>query len=158
MSHLRRLRPILLSAVTLAVLAGALAWSLRSRSTRYATPADCLEAYRAASLAGDAARFRGCLGEPLRSEVQRSYADDHSLADALRRDTTGIKNWVDLGPPEVHGDGAVAVVDEVRATGQRRLRFHLERSGSGWLIARVEKEDERAPEVRYGTRLGEDDR
>jgi hypothetical protein len=156
MAHPANVRAGMLGALTLAILAGALAWSLRPGHAGYATPDECLDAYRAARLAGDAPRYRACLAEPLRSETERTYADDRSLADALRRETAGVKSWVEVGAPDVQGERAVATVDEVRATGQRRLRFHLERAGGGWLIARVEKDAERAPDVRYGTRVGEE--
>jgi hypothetical protein len=154
MAHHAKVRAALLGALTLAALAGALAWSVGPRPSSYATPEECLEAYRTACLAGDAPRYRACLGEPLRSETEHSYADDHALADALRRQTDGVKNWVEVGVPEVRGGRAVATVDEVRATGQRRLRVHLERAGGGWLVVGVERGEERAPDVRYGTRLG----
>jgi hypothetical protein len=117
-----------------------------------------LEAYREACRAGDAARYRRCLGEPLRSEVRQSHPDDATLAEALRRETREVKGWVEVGPPDERGERAIASVDEVRETGQRRLRFYLEQSRDGWLIVRVEKGAEQTPEVRYGTRVGEEDR
>jgi hypothetical protein len=151
----RRLLPV---ALTCAVLAGALAWSLRPRPTGCRTPAECLEAYREACRAGDAARYRRCLGEPLRSEVRHNYSGDEALAEALRRETRGVKGWVEVGPPDEQGGRAVANVEEVRQTGQRRLRYYLEHSQDGWLIVRVEKGPEQTPEVRYGTRVGEEGR
>jgi hypothetical protein len=148
---------LLLLGLTCAVLAGVLAWSLRPRAAGYATPSECLEAYREACRAGDAAQYRRCLGEPLRSEVRQSYPDDAALAEALRRETQGVKGWVEVGPPDEQGERAAASVEEVRETGQRRLRFSLEHSQAGWLIVRVEKGAEQTPEVRYGTRVGEED-
>jgi len=150
-----RLLPV---ALTCAVLAGALTWSLRPRPAGYGTPAECLEAYREACRAGDAARIRRCLGEPLRSEVRHNYPGDEALAEALRRENRGVKGWVEVGPPVEQGGRATADVEEVRATGQRRLRYHLELSQGGWLIVRVEKGAEQTPEVRYGTRVGEESR
>jgi hypothetical protein len=146
----------LLVALTCAVLAGALAWSRRPRPTGCATPAECLEAYRDAYRAGDAERYRRCLGEPLRSEARQDYPDDAALAEALRREAQGLKGWVEVGPPDEQEGRATAIVEEVRETGQRRLRFSLERSPGGWLIVHVEKGSERTPEVRYGTRVGEE--
>src|SRR5262249_3822321 len=104
----------------------------------------------------DAARYRRCLGEPLRSDVQRDYPGDEALAEALRRETRGVKGWVEVGPPEEQGGRVIANVEEVQETGQRRLRFYLERSPDGWLIVGVEKGTERAPEFHYGTRVGEE--
>jgi hypothetical protein len=146
----------LLVALTCAALTGALAWSLRPRPTGCATPAECLEAYREACRAGDAARYRRCLGEPLRSEVRQNYPDDAALAEALRRETRGVKGWAEVGAPDEQGERTIASVEEVRATGQRRLRVYLDHSQAGWLIVRVERGPEQTPEVRYGTRVGEE--
>ena len=67
---------------------------------------------------------------------------------ALRREARGVKGWVEVGPPDEQGGRAIANVEEVRATGQRRLRFYLERSPDGWLIVRVEKGAEQSPAQR----------
>ncbi len=147
---------LLLLALTGVVLAGALVWSLRPRPAGCATPLECLQAYREASRAGDPARYLRYLGEPLRSQVQQSYPDDGALAESLQRDTRPIKAWVDIGPLEEQGDRALANVEEVRETGQRRLRFHLERTPDGWLIVRIEKDREQTPAVPYGTPVGEE--
>ncbi len=149
----RRLLPV---ALTCAVLAGAVAWSLRPRPTGCRTPAECLGAYREACRAGDAARYRRCLGEPLRSEVRHAYPDDAALAGALRREARGVKGWVEVGPPDDQGGRATAEVEEVRETGQRRLRLDLEQSPDGWVIVRIEKGAEQPPDIPYGTRVGEE--
>jgi hypothetical protein len=152
-SSRRRLLPL---ALTCAVLAGVVAWSLRSRPVACRTPAECLDAYRDAWRAGDAGRYRRCLGEPLRSEVRHDYPADDALAAALRREARGVKGWVAVGPPAEQGGRAVVDVDEVRETGQRRLRFSLEQSSDGWLVVRVETGTEQPPAVRYGTPVGEE--
>jgi hypothetical protein len=149
----RRLLPV---ALTCAVLAGALAWSLRPGPTGCSRPAECVEAYRQARDAGDVARYRRCLGEPLRSQVRHTYPGDEALAEALRREARGVKGWVEVGPADDQAGKAVANVDEVRETGQSRLRFYLEHSQEGWVIVRVERGSEQAPDVRYGTRVGEE--
>jgi hypothetical protein len=151
-------RRLLLVALTGAVLVGALAWSLRSGPIGCRTPAECLGAYREACRAGDAVRYRRCLGEPLRSEVRQTYPGDEALAEALRREARGVKGWVEVGPPDEQGGRAIANVEVVRETGQSRLRYYLKRSQDGWLIVRVEKGTEQTPEIRYGTRVGEEGR
>jgi hypothetical protein len=88
--------------------------------------------------------------------VQRTYPDDGALAESLRREARGVKGWVEVGPPDGQGGRAVATVEEVRETGQRRLRFDLKQSPEGWLVVRLERGAERAPDVRYGTRVGEE--
>ncbi len=144
-------RVVLFTGISVAVLVAALAWSRLAKPRGYVTPEDCLGAFRDATLDGDAARYRGCLGEPLRSQVQQSYPYDAALATALREGIQGVKHWVEAGAPQEQGDRAVASVDEVRVTGQRRLRVYLERSHAGWLVVRVEKGDEKPAAVRYGT-------
>jgi hypothetical protein len=159
MSRVKRLGGrLLLVALTCLALAGALAWALRPRPTGFATPAECLAAYREACQAGDAERYRRCLGEPLRSQVRQTYPGDDALAEALRRESGGLKGWVEDGPPDEQGGRATANVEEVRESGQRRLRFELERARDGWHIVGVEKGAEQAPEIRYGTRVGEESR
>jgi hypothetical protein len=147
----RHRRVLLLSGLTLAVLIAALVSPRKPKQSGYATPDDCLAAFRDATLDGNAVRYRSCLGEPLRSEIQRAYTDDTTLAAALREGVRGVKHWVEAGQPKEQENRAVAIVDEVRATGQRRLQVSLERSGMGWLIVRIEKGDERPAAVRYGT-------
>jgi hypothetical protein len=150
-------RPRLLAVVlTSAVLAGALAWSLRSGLTACRTPAECVAVYREACRAGDAVKYRRCLGEPLRSQVRDTYPGDEALAESLRREAREIKGWVEVGPPDEQGGRAVANVEEIRETSQRRLRVFLEDSAEGWLIIRVERNGEQTPEIRYGTRVGEE--
>jgi hypothetical protein len=148
---------LLLVALTGLALAGAVAWALRPRvASGYATPGECLEAYREACRAGDAVRYRRCLGDPLRSEVRQTYPDDAALAEALRREAEGLKGWVEVGPPDEQGERATASVEEVRETGQRPLSISLERSQDGWLVVGVERGAEQVPDVRYGTRVGEE--
>jgi hypothetical protein len=150
------LRRLLTLAVTCGVLTGTLAWSLRLPPAGYGTPAECVDAFRDACRTGDAARYRRCLGDPLRSEVRQTCPGDDSLAESLRREARGLKGWVQVGPPDEQRDRAVANVEEVRETGQRRLRLWLERSSEGWLVVRLEMGAEQAPDVRYGTRVGEE--
>jgi hypothetical protein len=139
-----------------AALAGALTWSLVPGRIVGRSPDACLEAYREACRAGDAVKYRRCLGEPLLSQMRQAYPDDEALADALRRDSRGIKGWMELGAPNEYGDEAVANIEEVRESGQRRLRIFLEHSQKGWLIVRVDKGPEQNPDFRYGTRVGEE--
>jgi hypothetical protein len=143
-------RPVaLLLAVTLAVLALAVWWSRRPGPAGFATPADCLDALREASAAGDVGRYLDCLGEPLRSQKQGSLRP----AD-LRRDVEGVKSWTQI-EPVVQGSAATAEVDQVRAQGTSRVRFRLERSGRGWLVVGIDRPTEIAPPVRYGTHVSE---
>jgi hypothetical protein len=153
LSRTSRLLPIVLTVV---VLAGAVIWSLRPGGTGCRTPVECLAIYRDACREADAARYRRCLGEPLASQMRNAYPGDEALAESLRRDAREVKGWVEVRLPDLEGARAVADVEEVRETGQRRLRFFLEQSHKGWFIVRVEKGVEQRPDVRYGTRVGEE--
>ena len=146
---MKRRRVVLLLVLTLALMALAVSWSRRPREAVFATPADCLDALREASAAGDVGRYLGCLDEPLRSEKQRSLRP----AD-LRRDLEGVKSWSQL-EPEVQGSTASVEVDKVRAGGTSRVRFRLERSARGWLIVEIDPPKEIMPPVPYGTHVSQ---
>ena len=147
---MKRRRVVLLLVLTLALMALAVSWSRRPRETVFATPADCLEALREASTAGDVGRYLSCLDEPLRSEKRRSLRP----AD-LRRDMEGVKSWSQF-EPEVQGSTASVEVDKVRAGGTSRVRFRLERSARGWLIVEIDPPKEIMPAVPYGTHVSQD--
>jgi hypothetical protein len=151
-------RAALLVLVTVAGLIVILRWSGGSNApgggSGFATPAACLDAYRDAVQEGDAAAYLLCLGEPLRSETRRHHLGDAELAEALRRQMRGVKSWVVSESPEERGDRASAIVEEVRSSGVRAVRFQLARSGAGWLIVGIDRGDERAAGIPYGTRVG----
>jgi hypothetical protein len=144
---------IILAALGLAVLAVRLASS--SARTSYATPSDCLDAYRDACLAGDAATYLNCLGEPLRSQAAQRFTDLSALADYLQRNMKDAKSWVELGSPEVAGSTAVVDVEEVRTAGSLRTRFHFQRLGRGWLIVQIEQPQEVPTSIPFGTHVSQ---
>jgi hypothetical protein len=146
---MKRRRVVLLLVLTLALMALVVSWSRRPRETVFATPADCLEALREASAAGDVGRYLGCLDEPLRSEKQRSLRP----AD-LQRDMEGVKSWIQLDP-EVQGSTASVEVDRVRAGGTSRIRFRLERSARGWLVVGIDPPKDITPPIPSGTHVSQ---
>ena len=146
---MRRRGVALTLALTLALLALAVCRSGRTGPATFATPADCLDALREASAAGDVERYLNCLGEPLRSQKQRSLSPGD-----LRRDLEGVKSWSQL-EADVQGTTATVEVDRARASGTSRTRYRLERSGRGWLIVSVGRPREITPPVRYGTHVSE---
>jgi hypothetical protein len=146
---MRRRRVALTLAVALALLALAVYPSWRAGPAHFATPADCLDALREASAAGDIGSYLSCLGEPLRSEKQRSLRPED-----LRRDMEGVKSW-SLLESEIQGTTATVEVDKVREGGTSRTRFRLERSGGGWLVVGVDRPQKVSPPVRYGTHIRE---
>jgi hypothetical protein len=148
---MKRLRVGIVLVLTPVLLALAVYWS--PGRSGFATPAECLDAYREASRAGDVAAYRSCLGEPLRSENARRFADAGALAAFLRDDMKDVKSWVQLLDPGAEGTVARVDIEEVRSTGTRRLRFHLARSGAGWLIVGVEPAQEVPAIIPYGTHV-----
>ena len=130
------LRIAILFGLTLALLGGAIYWSRIPAG--YTTPADCLESYAEAVRQADAARLQKCLSEPLRSELQKRGTDAGGLAAALQKEAKDIKSWVQCLEQLTDESNAVIDVDEVRSSGTRRIRFHLERTRRGWLITAID--------------------
>lgn len=148
---MKGLRFSALVLTTLGLLGLTVHWS--QRRAGFATPAACLDAYREASLAGDTEKYCRCLAEPLRAEIQREHPDPQQLAESLRRAMRGVKTWVQRldFPPD---QSTVQVdVDEVRIEGNRRIRFRLERSGAGWLIADIAAPEAIPAGIPYGTHV-----
>jgi hypothetical protein len=148
---MKRLRVPLLLAVTGGLLAGALYWSRPQPG--FATPADCLEAYREARQSGDVPNYLRCLAEPLRSEVLKTTDSERALADSLRRGMKDVKTWVLLPQEETEGTRAILEVDEGRMSGIRRHRFHLARFREGWLIVGIDPPREIPAAIPYGTHI-----
>jgi hypothetical protein len=98
---------------------------------RFATPAECLEAYREASLAGDVAGYLECLDGPLRRDKERA-----ATPDGVRRDLAGIKSWTEH-EPVAEGSTAHIDVDLTRLGDTRRIRFHFRRTAEGWRISAI---------------------
>ena len=142
----RRLVLILLLATGL--LAPLLFFSRSSSRTRFATPAECVEAYGEALKGADVEGYLNCLGEPARGQA---VAD----AETWRRTGTGLVAWVQVGEPQVEGEAASMEVDEVRKDVTRRTRFRLERSSHGWRIVSIEPVKEAPAPIRYGTHVSE---
>jgi hypothetical protein len=146
---MKRRRAVLLLVLTLALIALAVYWSRRPRDTVFATPADCLEALREASAAGDVGRYLSCLDEPLRSEKQRLLRPTD-----LQRGMEGVKSWSQF-EPEVRGSTASVEVDRVRAGGTSRNRFRLERSARGWLVVGIDPPKDITSPIPYGTHVSQ---
>jgi hypothetical protein len=115
----------------------------------FATPAACLDAYRDASKQGALDRYLSCLGEPLRSEKQRS-----ATVEGLIRGMDGVKSWT--RHEAVIREGMADVdVDLVRKAGTYRLSFRLQRMERGWVIVVINGPHERTSPVQYGTPVSE---
>jgi hypothetical protein len=145
---MKRRRLVFLLVLSLG-LAALIVSELPRRPSGFATPADCLDAYRDASKDGDVARYLSCLGEPLRSEKERAL----NRANLLRT-MEDIKGWTRLDPV-VSQSAAYVDVDQVRTSGTARVRIHLQRYGGGWLIVSVDAPKDVPAPVRYGTHVSE---
>jgi hypothetical protein len=144
-------RILVLVGVTTILLALAITWS--QRQAGFATPSACLDAYREANRAGDVEKYWSCLAEPLRFEMRRQHPDANELAQSLRREMRDVKTWVLLLESESTASTVQVDVDEVRIDGNRRIRFHLQRSGAGWLIAAREQPKLVPAGIPYGTHV-----
>jgi hypothetical protein len=146
---MKRLRVVVVLAVTLSLLAVVLFWSRRTTTAWAATPAQCLDDYYESLRRGDIVKYRSCLGEPYRARAeQRSFA-------AIRRDVEDVKDLVQLPGPVEQGSPLWVDVDEVRAGSVRRLRYHLRSEYNGWVIVGIDAPREIAVPVRYGTPVGD---
>jgi hypothetical protein len=130
-----------------------LAISSSQRQAGFATPAACLDAYREASRAGNVKKYWNCLAEPLRSEMRRQRPNPQELAESLRREMRDVKTWVQLLESASAASTVQVDVDEVRIEGSRRIRFYLQRSGAGWLIAGMEQPKLLPDGIPYGTHM-----
>ena len=141
----------LLILLAVAALGGGLLLAVRrvgAPPAGFATQAACLDAYYAATRAGDAAAYRRCLGGALAAEERGAAAD--VLAERLRQ--RAVKGWGQAGATQ-DGDRAVIDVDEVRLTGTCRVRFELRRDAGGWRVVAVDRGPERPAAVPYGTHI-----
>jgi hypothetical protein len=138
-------RRLLIGLILVPVLALLVLYGRPRAPQGFATPAECLDAYRDASKDGDVARYLSCLSESLRSEKRQSV----QAAD-LVREMDGVKGWSRHEP--VMRDGTADVdVDLVRQTGTFRLVFHLRQVDSGWVIVGLDGPHEQPPTIRFGT-------
>ena len=141
----------------LAVTAGVLIFTLYRprRADGFATPLQCLDAYRAAKTKGDVALYWSCLGEPFRAETQRLCPDAQALAESLRQQMQGVKGWVVVGGADTQGPTTVVEVEEVYQAATRRFGFHVQRSSQGWVIVGIEPRGETRPAIPYGTHVSQ---
>jgi hypothetical protein len=141
---MKRVRVPLLVLLAVALLVGAALWSQR-RAAGFASPAECVEAYRDACAAGDAAKALDCLGVALGSESKRSPTPH-------QREMSGVVSWAQH-EPESSGTAAHVDVDRGRRDGVQRVRFRLERGGGGWLIVGIDPPKDVPTAVPYGTHV-----
>jgi hypothetical protein len=143
---MKSFRVVIVALLTAALFAGVALWSQR-RAVGFASPTECVEAYRDACAAGDLTMARACLGGALRAESERS-----GNAEALKREMAGAVGWTQRDP-EISGATAHVDVDRGRRDVEQRIRFRLERRGSGWLIVDIEPPQPLPTLVPHGTHV-----
>ena len=147
---MKPLRLLVLLTVVGIALVGIRFWPGRMATKGAATPAECLDSYYESLQSGDVDKYLRCLDEPYREEVgQRSF-------DSARRDVKDVRNLVQIAGPAETGSPLWVDVDEVRAAGVRRLRYHLRQHERGWVIAAIDPPREMPTPIRYGTPIGDE--
>jgi hypothetical protein len=143
-------RVLLLLAITLSLLAGVVMLSRRSTPRGATKPEECLDDYYESLQSGDMDKYRRCLDEALRVRV------DQRAFDAACREVKEVKNLVQIAGPAESETSRWVDVDEVRAAGIRRLRYHLRRDNGNWVIASIDPPRETSAPIRYGTPVGDE--
>jgi hypothetical protein len=133
--------------VAMAVLLALAAWLWLRKAPAdqgpvYATPNELLDAYFIAAKQGDAEAYLWCLAEPLRLEVRMRFPDEDSLGNYLRSTMGDLKNWVHVGEAKEENDKGQTQVDELFATGRKRLRISYEKHGPSWRISGIDPPEE----------------
>lgn len=147
---MKRLRVLILVAVVSIALAGAFYWSRRSSPSGAATAAECLDAYYESLKSGDVDKYLRCLGEPYRTEEGRRFFEDAC------REVKDVKNLVQIAGPVENGSSRWVDVDEVRAAGVRRRRYHLRQNEGRWVIVAIDPPRDTPAPIRYGTPVGDE--
>jgi hypothetical protein len=146
---MKLLRLLILLVVAAIALAGVHFWPRRVATAGAATPAECLDDHYEALQSGDVDKYLRCLDEPYRADAGRSF-------EAARRDVKDVKGLVQQAGPAESGSPRWVDVDEVRAAGVRRVRYHLRQDDRGWVITAIDPPREIPAAVHYGTPVGDE--
>lgn len=121
---------------------------------RFATPLDCLEAYRDACMAGDGEAQLSCLTDEYRAKRMRDCTEISELGAWGYRSMEGLKSWVAQAQPTPTGvTDCVLDVEETRVAGTQVVRFHLRQVGRGWLISRIDPPRQTTTRIPFGTHI-----
>ena len=142
-----------------AILAGVAWLGLRhgGSNQRFATPIDCLEAYREACISGDVDAYLDCLAEPLRTEQSRRFPNPDALAWKLQQDMKEVKSWTVVGPGETASEATEVrlEVDMAGPSGTWRTAFDLQQQRGSWLITAIGPRREVPTDIPYGTHISD---
>lgn len=146
---MKPLRVLILLAVILIALASVRFWPSKTATVGTGTPADCIESYYESLKSVDVDKYLRCLGEPYRADAGQRFFE------AACRDAKDLKGLVQRTGPVENGSLWVDV-EEVRAAGVRRLRYHLRHDERGWGIVAIDPPRETSAPIRYGTPVGDE--
>jgi hypothetical protein len=103
-------------------------------------------------MAGDTNRFVGCLTDPLRWHCDGKCVGGEKTCELLREEMKDIKGWSQSVELEDERN-ALVTVDEVRTGGTRRVRYRLEQTNRGWLMAEIVDIKNVPTSVPFGTHI-----
>ena len=147
---MKSFRVLILLAFVLIALAGVRFWPWKPATAAAATSAECVENYYESLKSADVDKYMRCLGEPYRGEAgQRFFA-------AACRDVKDVKGVVQRAGPAENGSPRWVDVEEVRAAGVRRMRYHLRQDDRAWVIVAIDPPRETTSPIRYGTSVSDE--
>ncbi|HTU90837.1 MAG TPA: hypothetical protein VMF69_12230 [Gemmataceae bacterium] len=147
---MKSFRILILLAVASIALVGVRFWPGRAAKAGAATPEECVENYYESLQSGDVDKYLSCLGEAYRAEVGRRFFD------AACRDVKDMKGFVQRAGPAENGSPLWVDVEELRAAGTRRLRYHLHQDDGNWVISAIDPPREITSPIRYGTPVSDE--
>jgi hypothetical protein len=147
---MKPLRVLIVLAVVLIMLVAVRFWPWKMATAGAATPAECVENYYESLKSGDVDKYRRCLGDSYRADVGPRFFKDAC------REVKDVKGVVQRAG-SAEGESSQSVdVEEVRAAGVRRLRYHLRQEDRGWVIVAIDPPRETTSPIRYGTPVGDE--
>lgn len=150
---MKRLRATVVLAVVVCLVCFAWTWLAKPRA-EFATPLECLEAYRDACVAGDGVAQSRCLADDLRALLTQRFGDLRRLGEAGRDSLAGVVSWAANDARTIETSEVRVDVEETRRTGRQLVCFHLRQSTRGWQITAIEPPRSLGNETPYGTKVG----
>lgn len=147
---MKKSRTLILLAVVAIALASVRFWPSRTTTARASTPTECIENYYESLKSGDIDKYLSCLAEGYREDVGRSFFD------TACRDVKDMKGVVQRAGPLENGSSQWVDVEEIRAAGIRRLRYHLRSDNGNWVITAIDPPRESTSPIRYGAPVGDE--
>ncbi len=155
----RKFTRIAVAAATIAVLAGASAWSRRMSESSVdaawdSAPDACLAQLTRAAQAGNVAAYVDCFDGPLREEIERqrrAAGSDDTFAAQLRSSVAELKGVATHDEIPSTPTDALLVLERIYQGHNERYRVALRTSAGKWRIAEMSRVGAEMPPVGYGT-------